>query len=213
MARFSHCRGTRCARRRHHAARVDPGAAQAVLPGLTSRSTSAAHGLGHFSADKLYPGRRGASSKSDVTASVRSHERPLTAHPPPCRPSRRRSPHPADSGHSGLGTGTALHAPWRSSLHIVGSLNTHHSSADGRRGQVDWGWSVEQTLRGESRCALWNAGCRWERTLSGERVERRLAAILEPSGAEPPCNEGLLSEMLMCRRNPHPIPQPVRSNR
>src|SRR6202035_5742147 len=34
-----------------------------------------------------------------------------STHPPPCRPSRRRSPHPADSGHSGLGTGTALHAP------------------------------------------------------------------------------------------------------
>src|ERR1700736_2420066 len=36
-----------------------------------------------------------------------------SAHPPPCPPSRRRSPPPADSGHSGLGTGTALHAPFR----------------------------------------------------------------------------------------------------
>jgi hypothetical protein len=43
-----------------------------------------------------------------------SREWPESAHPPPCRPSRRRWPHPADSGHSGLGTGTALHAPFAS---------------------------------------------------------------------------------------------------
>jgi hypothetical protein len=40
-----------------------------------------------------------------------TRERPETAHLAQCVASRRRSPHPADSGHSGLGTGTALHAP------------------------------------------------------------------------------------------------------
>jgi DNA ligase D-like protein (predicted polymerase) len=39
------------------------------------------------------------------------HEWPLSAHVPPCRPSRRRSLHPSDSGRSGLTPGTALHAP------------------------------------------------------------------------------------------------------
>jgi hypothetical protein len=38
---------------------------------------------------------------------------PLSAHLPPCGPSRRRSLHPTDIGHSGLAAGTGLHAPFR----------------------------------------------------------------------------------------------------
>jgi hypothetical protein len=53
-----------------------------------------------------------------------SAKRPLSAHLPPCGPSRRRSLHPTDIGHSGLAAGTGLHAPHRPfPLPIRGSLS------------------------------------------------------------------------------------------
>jgi hypothetical protein len=41
---------------------------------------------------------------------------PLSAHLPPCHPSRRRSLHLTDSGNSGLAAGTGLHAPKQTSV-------------------------------------------------------------------------------------------------
>src|SRR6266849_4550002 len=47
---------------------------------------------------------------------MRSCGRPLSAHVPPCRPSRRRSLHRTEGGLSAMAAGTGLHAPKRSTI-------------------------------------------------------------------------------------------------
>jgi len=54
---------------------------------------------------------------------MRSCRRPLSAHLPPCRPSRRKSLRRTDSGHTGLAAGTGLHAPEADSLPIASAAS------------------------------------------------------------------------------------------
>ena len=88
----------------------------AALMASRFRVSSTACGFGAYSrsVDPNLP-PLGGSQFDTLSAGLRSNlsvlEGPESAHLPPCRPSRRRSALPTDSGRSALAAGTRPHAP------------------------------------------------------------------------------------------------------